>query len=116
MPQHNYYVENEIGRLRKLVIHSPDGGIGKIIPGTFADNLYDDIVHLNKMQKEYNHYVKLLLYFLDKEKAHYINQYQQTAEEEKNRGATFPVKKNISTAIKYSIHSNCWLRSSKMKK
>lgn len=79
MSQHNYYVENEIGRLRKLIIHSPDGGIGKIIPGTFADNLYDDIVHLESMQKEYNHYVKLLLYFLDREKIDYIKNYQATA-------------------------------------
>ena len=43
-----YYVESEIGTLRKLIIHSPDGGIGKIIPSTFSDNLYDDIVHLKK--------------------------------------------------------------------
>ncbi|HLP35673.1 arginine deiminase family protein [Lacibacter sp.] len=92
MAQHNYYVENELGRLRKLVIHSPDGGIGKIIPGTFADNLYDDIVHLNKMQKEYNHYVKLLLYFLDREKVNYINQYQQTADEEKKSWCYIPGK------------------------
>lgn len=92
MPQHNYYVENELGRLRKLLIHSPDGGIGKIIPGTFADNLYDDIVHLNKMQKEYNHYVKLLLYFLDREKANYINNYQQTAEEDKKSWCYIPGK------------------------
>jgi arginine deiminase len=29
------------------------------------------------MQKEYNHYIKLLLYFLDPEKIKYINQYEQ---------------------------------------
>ena len=66
------YVESEIGTLRKIIIHSPDGGIGKIIPSTFSDNLYDDIVHLKSMQKEYNHYVKLLLYFLDPQKIKYI--------------------------------------------
>ncbi len=92
MTQHNYYVENEIGRLRKLIIHSPDGGIGKIIPGTFADNLYDDIVHLKSMQKEYNHYVKLLLYFLDREKINYIKQYQQSATEEKKSWCFIPGK------------------------
>lgn len=68
----HYYVESEIGTLRKLIIHSPDGGIGKIIPGTFSDNLYDDLVHLKSMQKEYNHYIKLLLYFLDPEKITYL--------------------------------------------
>src|SRR5690242_16061287 len=66
------YVESEIGTLRRIIIHSPDGGIGKIIPSTFSDNLYDDIVHLKSMQKEYNHYVKLLLYFLDPQKIKYI--------------------------------------------
>lgn len=71
------FVDSEISALKKILIHSPDSGIGKIIPGTFADNLYDDIVHLNKMQKEYNHYTKLLLYFLDPEKIKYINEYEK---------------------------------------
>jgi arginine deiminase len=92
MPHKENYVENELGHLRKLLIHSPDGGIGKIIPGTFADNLYDDIVHLNNMQKEYNHYVKLLLYFLDREKIDYIKQYQQTAPPEKKSWCLIPGK------------------------
>lgn len=68
-----HYVDSELGTLKKLLIHSPDGGIGKIIPATFSDNLYDDIVHLRNMQKEYNHYVRLLLYFLDPEKSAYVN-------------------------------------------
>ncbi|TAF90727.1 MAG: amidinotransferase [Bacteroidetes bacterium] len=72
VPASKYYVSSEIGTLQKILIHSPDGGIGKIIPSTFADNLYDDIVHLKKMQKEYNHYVRLLLHFLDPEKAAYV--------------------------------------------
>ena len=71
-----FIVESEIGTLRKIIIHSPDGGIGKIIPSTFSDNLYDDIVHLKSMQKEYNHYVKLLLYFLDPQKIQYIKKCQ----------------------------------------
>ncbi len=92
MVQHNYYVENELGRLRKLIVHSPDGGIGKIIPGTFADNLYDDIVHLKSMQKEYNHYIKLLLYFLDPEKINYIKNYQAKADAEKKSWCFIPGK------------------------
>ncbi len=75
------YVESELGTLRKIIIHSPDGGIGKIIPSTFSDNLYDDIVHLKSMQKEYNHYVQLLLYFLDPEKIKYIRKCQAENEE-----------------------------------
>lgn len=66
------YIDSEIGTLKKLLIHSPDGGIGKIIPSTFADNLYDDIVHLKKMQAEYHEYVRLLLYYLDPEKSAYV--------------------------------------------
>ncbi len=77
------YVESEIGTLRKLIIHSPDGGIGKIIPSTFSDNLYDDIVHLKSMQKEYNHYVQLLLYFLDPEKIKYLRNCQSSNPETK---------------------------------
>jgi arginine deiminase len=92
MNKHDYYVENEIGRLRKLIVHSPDGGIGKIIPGTFADNLYDDIVYLKNMQKEYNHYVKLLLYFLDRDKIEYIRNYQLTSEPEKRSWCFIPGK------------------------
>lgn len=86
------FVESEIGTLRKILIHSPDGGIGKIIPSTFSDNLYDDIVHLKKMQKEYNHYVKLLLYFMDREKVAYINACQQSADEEVRADCFIPGK------------------------
>ncbi len=96
----NYYVESELGQLKKLLIHSPDGGIGKIIPGTFSDNLYDDIVHLRKMQQEYNHYVKTLLYFLDPEKIEYIKQYQSTAPAELQRNCFVPGKKEYFNSDK----------------
>ncbi|MGF7232682.1 arginine deiminase family protein [Arachidicoccus sp.] len=66
------HVETEIGKLRKLIIHSPDGGIGKVVPAKFKEWLYDDTVHLSQMRKEYNQYVKLLLYFLDRNKAEYV--------------------------------------------
>jgi arginine deiminase len=100
MSDKKYFVENELGRLRKLLIHSPDGGIGKIIPGTFSDNLYDDIVHLQSMQKEYNHYVKLLLYFLDREKIDYIKKYQSTADEDKKAWCFIPGKKEYFNSDK----------------
>ena len=73
----NFFVDNEIGTLKKLLIHSPDGGIGKIIPSTFSDNLYDDIVDIKKMREEYNDYVKLLLHFLDPKKAAYVTAYEK---------------------------------------
>src|ERR1041385_8104245 len=95
-----YYVESELGTLRKILIHSPDGGIGKIIPGTFSDNLYDDIVHLKSMQKEYNHYVQLLLYFLDPDKIAYLKECRST-QDEKSRGNCFiPGKKEYFNSEK----------------
>jgi arginine deiminase len=88
----HFFVDSEIGTLRKLLIHSPDGGIGKIIPSTFADNLYDDIVHLKKMQQEYSHYVRLLLHFLDPEKATYVNDCLQSGDPVKAKNCFIPGK------------------------
>ena len=59
-------VSSEIGTLRRLLIHSPDRGLGKVVPSKAQDWLFEDIVHLETMRKdEYDFYVKLLLYFLD---------------------------------------------------
>lgn len=65
------YVPNEIGTLRKILIHSPDSGIGKIIPSKLKDWLYEDTVHLTKMREEYGEFLMLLLHFIDPEKAKY---------------------------------------------
>ena len=62
-------VTSEVGRLRRLLIHSPDRGLGKVVPSKAQDWLFEDIVHLDTMRREeYDYYVKLLLYFLDPEK------------------------------------------------
>lgn len=62
-------VSSEIGTLRRLLIHSPDRGLGKVVPSKAQDWLFEDIVHLDMMRRdEYDYYVKLLLYFLDPEK------------------------------------------------
>ncbi|MEJ2884167.1 arginine deiminase family protein [Pedobacter sp. GR22-6] len=62
-------VSTEIGRLRKLLIHSPDSGLGKVVPSKAQDWLFEDIVHLDTIRKEeYDYYLKLLMYFLDPEK------------------------------------------------
>ncbi len=71
------HVTSEIGQLKRLIIHSPDGGIGKIVPGKFKEWLYDDTVHLSQMRKEYNNYIKLLLFFLDPAKAKYICDFEK---------------------------------------
>jgi arginine deiminase len=64
----NFKISNssEIGDLRCLLIHSPDVGLGKVVPNKAQDWLFEDIVHLDTIRrKEYDHYVKILLYFLD---------------------------------------------------
>ncbi|WP_428331129.1 arginine deiminase family protein [Mucilaginibacter sp.] len=62
-------VTSEIGTLRTLLIHSPDNGLGKVVPSKAQDWLFEDIVHLETMRKgEYDYYVKLLMYFLDPDK------------------------------------------------
>jgi arginine deiminase len=63
------FVDSEIADLKKLVIHSPDSGLGKVVPSKAQDWLFEDIIHLDTMRsKEYDLYVKLLLYFLDPDK------------------------------------------------
>ena len=59
-------VSSEIGDLHCLLIHSPDSGLGKVVPSKAQDWLFEDIVHLDTVRKnEYDHYVKVLMYFLD---------------------------------------------------
>ena len=70
MTEQNQYmsvnVGTEIGTLRRLLIHSPDSGLGKVVPSKAQDWLFEDIVHLDTIRKEeYDYYVKLLMYFLD---------------------------------------------------
>ncbi|PJJ84945.1 arginine deiminase family protein [Mucilaginibacter auburnensis] len=68
-PEMNINVGSEIGTLLALLIHSPDSGLGRVVPSKAQDWLFEDIVHLENMRKnEYDYYVKLLLYFLDPEK------------------------------------------------
>jgi arginine deiminase len=50
-------------------VHSPDSGLGKVVPSKAQDWLFEDIVHLDTIRKEeYDYYTKILLYFLDPEK------------------------------------------------
>lgn len=59
-------VTSETGTLRRLLVHSPDSGLGKVVPSKAQDWLFEDIVHLDTIRrKEYDYYTKLLLYFLD---------------------------------------------------
>ncbi len=57
-------IDSEIARLRKVIVHRPDIGIGRISPKRSDELLFDDIVHLPKMQEEHDLFVQLLEAFL----------------------------------------------------
>src|SRR6185312_14621749 len=66
---HQLNITSEIGTLRRILVHTPDSGIGKVVPSKAQDWLFEDIVHLDTIRKgEYDYYTKLLLYFLDPDK------------------------------------------------
>ncbi len=59
-------VTSETGRLRRVLVHSPDSGLGKVVPSKAQDWLFEDIVHLDTIRRaEYDYFTKILLYFLD---------------------------------------------------
>lgn len=63
------HVSTEIGKLKRVIIHSPDSGLGKVVPSKAQDWLFEDIVDLKNIRRqEYDYFVKILLYFLDTEK------------------------------------------------
>ena len=62
------FVDSEIGRLRKIMVHHPDKGVANFPPRNMHEILYDDIVDHQKMQLEYSHYLEILYWFLDPEK------------------------------------------------
>ena len=76
-------VTSEIGTLRRLLVHSPDSGLGKVVPSKAQDWLFEDIVHLDTIRrKEYDYYTKILLYFLDPPK---IKGHLAEIDDEKNK-------------------------------
>lgn len=94
------FVANELGTLRKILIHSPDDGIGKIIPSKFKEWLYDDTVHLTKMREEYDDYVMLLLEFVDPEKAKEVRAFRKNNKGDNNRDIFNPSKKEFYNSDK----------------
>lgn len=64
-----FHIYSEIAQLQTVLVHSPDNGLGKVVPSKAQDWLFEDIVHLDTIRKgEYDYYTKLLLYFLDPKK------------------------------------------------
>jgi arginine deiminase len=63
----NIQVSSEIGRLKKVIVHRPDSGISRISPRRAEELLFDDIVHLPKMQEEHDIFTRVLHSFMGKE-------------------------------------------------
>jgi arginine deiminase len=61
------YVDSEIGKLKKVIVHRPDEGIARITPKRAEELLFDDIVHLPNMQDEHDIFVSVLKAFVGKE-------------------------------------------------
>jgi arginine deiminase len=92
-------VTSEIGNLRAVLIHSPDNGLGKVVPSKAQDWLFEDIVHLDTMRKnEYDYYIKLLMYFLDPGKIKGKLEHIDSAES--NRSFFKPDNKNFHASNK----------------
>jgi len=58
------HVPSEIGALQRVLIHRPDAGIARISPRHAGELLFDDIVHLPRMQEEHDIFTSVLEAFL----------------------------------------------------
>ncbi len=61
------YVPSEIGALRRVLVHRPDEGIARISPRQAGELLFDDIVHLPRMQEEHDIFTNILSRFIGRE-------------------------------------------------
>lgn len=58
------FSNSEIGQLKRVIMHRPDSGIARISPKRAEELLFDDIVHLPKMQEEHDCFTELMSYFV----------------------------------------------------
>ncbi len=61
------HVSSEIGPLKRVIVHRPDEGIARISPKRAEELLFDDIVHLPRMQEEHDIFTNVLKAFLGEE-------------------------------------------------
>lgn len=67
MSKSSIHVSSEIGQLKRVIVHRPDIGIARISPKRAEELLFDDIVHLPKMQEEHDIFTDVLKAFLGKD-------------------------------------------------
>lgn len=53
-------VTNEIGPLRRVIVHRPDAGTATITPRRAEELLFDDIVYVPRLQKEHDVFTRVL--------------------------------------------------------
>jgi arginine deiminase len=61
------FVPSEIGALQRVIVHRPDAGIARISPRHAGELLFDDIVHLPKMQEEHDIFTSILSHFIGRQ-------------------------------------------------
>ncbi len=61
------HVPSEISALKRVIVHRPDFGIARISPRQAGELLFDDIVHLPKMQEEHDIFTSVLAHFMGRE-------------------------------------------------
>ncbi len=59
------FSNSEIGTLKTVLVHRPDEGIARISPKRAEELLFDDIVHLPRMQYEHDVFTRILKHFLN---------------------------------------------------
>lgn len=64
------YIDSEVSKLNKVIIHRPDDGIEWVTPDKAIEYLYDDIVFLKKMREEHDIFSKVLRLFLGKKEVY----------------------------------------------
>lgn len=57
-------VSSEIAPLRRVMVHRPDAGISRVSPKAAEELLFDDIVHLPRMQQEHDVFTAILRSFM----------------------------------------------------
>jgi len=67
-------VNNEIARLKRVIVHRPDEGIARVSPKRSEELLFDDIVFLPQMQAEHDVFTAVLRAFVGKDNVHETEQ------------------------------------------
>ena len=73
------FSNSEIGKLITVMVHRPDEGIARISPKRAEELLFDDIVHLPRMQYEHDVFTRILKHFLGESQVIYTHKLLEEA-------------------------------------